>query len=580
MATNVEASILRGNKIESTGLDEKEGDVRWILPGQRQLDPNIFGTPMAPLGFEPDVGVPIEARLTNEDGTAFTTTAGPTPFSDNFALINGAYELSAVDNTLADDLNSQDKVYFRSTFTSPGGEISYELSVNSILPVGVLHPVFGGVATNMIHHGTTGIGTKLQPTVPTYGAFWGIGTLKVNGQVPDEGRDRLVHGMITSNVRNEEYELVFDDQVDTSKIHTHLFLPPFQIAVNEGGEFAEVPRPVPTGFVLPNGMQQPFLHIMYENIGLKTVTDVAAPKKDDFFLIEAEDLDLETYLVEDREVASNEKVISLLGSGDAGTASTKFTGPSGLYTVVVGYYDEIDGESLFRLKVNDDIVDNWRADQELDPRGFVPTENNFTRRTIGGIELQTGDVLAIEGFRDAQEYARVDFLQLIPSTVDVPPSRPDDELGKVIVGMNLIDPDGIGAKIGTIKAEDTQYGLLLTPDLSGLTPGVHGFHVHENPDCGPGERDGQVVPGLAAGGHYDPENTGRHEGPYGDGHLGDLPPLIVGADGTATLPLLAPRLEVADLTGRSLMIHQGGDNFSDLPEPLGGGGARIACGVV
>ena len=155
-----------------------------------------------------------------------------------------------------------------------------------------------------------------------------------------------------------------------------------------------------------------------------------------------------------------------------------------------------------------------------------------------------------------------------------------DELGRVIVGMNLIDADGIGAKIGTIKAEDTQYGLLLTPNLSGLTPGVHGFHVHENPDCSPGVRDGEVVPALAAGGHYDPENTGRHEGPYGDGHLGDLPPLIVGADRTATLPLLAPRLEVADLTGRSLMIHQGGDNFSDLPDPLGGGGARIACGVV
>ena len=330
----------------------------------------------------------------------------------------------------------------------------------------------------------------------------------------------------------------------------------------------------------------------YNNSALRTIYPFTKKVFEDFspgifradptdaFLIEAEDLDLETYLVEHRKVASNEKVISLLGSGDAGTASTRFTGPSGLYTVVVGYYDEIDGESLFRLKVNDDIVDNWRADQKLDPRGFVPTKNNFTRRTIGGIELQTGDVLAIEGFRDAQEYARVDFLQLIPSTVDVPPSRPDDELGKVIVGMNLIDTDGIGAKIGTISAEDTQYGLLLTPNLSGLTPGVHGFHVHENPDCSPGVRDGEVVPALAAGGHYDPENTGRHEGPYGDGHLGDLPPLIVGADGTATLPLLAPRLEVADLTGRSLMIHQGGDNFSDLPDPLGGGGARIACGVV
>ena len=308
-------------------------------------------------------------------------------------------------------------------------------------------------------------------------------------------------------------------------------------------------------------------------------TNAKVSIKNDLFLIEAEDLDLKNYLIEEQEVASNEKVISLLGSGDAGTASTKFLGPSGLYTLVVAYHDEIDGEARFRVKVNDDVVDNWTADQELDPLG-VPTENNFTRRTIGGIELHTGDVLGIEGVPDAHEYARVDFLQLIPSTVDGSPYPPDDELGKVIVGMNLIDTKGIGKEIGTITAQDTKFGLLLTPDLSELTPGLHGFHVHENPDCSPGERDGQIVPGLGAGGHYDPENTGRHEGPYGNGHLGDLPPLYVDEDGNATVPVLAPRLEVEDLIGRSLMLHQGGDNFSDMPLPLGGGGARVACGVV
>ena len=103
------------------------------------------------------------------------------------------------------------------------------------------------------------------------------------------------------------------------------------------------------------------------------IESTSLDEKDDLFLIEAEDLDLETYLVEEREVASNEKVISLLGSGDTGTASTRFTGPSGLYTVIVGYYDEIDGEALFRLKVNNDLVDNWTADQELDPWGRMMT---------------------------------------------------------------------------------------------------------------------------------------------------------------------------------------------------------------
>ena len=84
----------------------------------------------------------------------------------------------------------------------------------------------------------------------------------------------------------------------------------------------------------------------------------------------------------------------------------------------------------------------------------------------------------------------------------------------------------------------------------------------------------------SAGSHFDAGKTGKHEGPYGAGHSGDLPPLFVDADGKATLPVLAPRLKTSDLKGHALMIHEGGDNYSDQPKPLGGGGARIACGAV
>jgi Cu-Zn family superoxide dismutase len=84
----------------------------------------------------------------------------------------------------------------------------------------------------------------------------------------------------------------------------------------------------------------------------------------------------------------------------------------------------------------------------------------------------------------------------------------------------------------------------------------------------------------AAGSHFDPDKSGKHEGPYSAGHAGDLPPLYVGSDGKATTPVLAPRLKTSDLKGHSVMIHAGGDNFSDQPQPLGGGGGRIACGVV
>ena len=150
----------------------------------------------------------------------------------------------------------------------------------------------------------------------------------------------------------------------------------------------------------------------------------------------------------------------------------------------------------------------------------------------------------------------------------------------VTIKVSLVSDQGVGKEIGTILASDSKYGLVLTPQLTDLAPGLHGFHVHDKPDCSHAMKDGKAVPALAAGGHYDPAGTGKHEGPFGNGHLGDLPALYVGADGKATLPVLAPRLKAADLNGRSLMIHAGGDNYSDTPAPLGGGGARAACGVV
>ena len=150
----------------------------------------------------------------------------------------------------------------------------------------------------------------------------------------------------------------------------------------------------------------------------------------------------------------------------------------------------------------------------------------------------------------------------------------------VVVQMNLITEQGIGKAIGTVTLRDVYGELELVPALSGLAPGLHGFHVHDKPDCGPGMKEGKPAAGFAAGGHYDPATTGKHEGPMGKGHRGDLPALTVGPDGKATAPVTAPRLKVADVLGRSLMVHAGGDNYADMPAPLGGGGGRIACGVI
>lgn len=150
----------------------------------------------------------------------------------------------------------------------------------------------------------------------------------------------------------------------------------------------------------------------------------------------------------------------------------------------------------------------------------------------------------------------------------------------VTVTMHKTSDQGVGDIIGTVVFQDTAQGLKIMPNLKGLSEGQHGFHVHENPSCDHQMKDGKHVPGLAAGGHYDPQKTGKHEGPDGKGHLGDLPVLYVAADGTATRESVAPRLKTSDLAGRSIMIHAGGDTYSDTPAPLGGGGGRVACGVV
>jgi len=150
----------------------------------------------------------------------------------------------------------------------------------------------------------------------------------------------------------------------------------------------------------------------------------------------------------------------------------------------------------------------------------------------------------------------------------------------VVVPMNLVTEQGVGKGIGTVTISEGPAGLVFTPQLTDLAPGVHGFHVHQNADCAAGMKDGKSVPGLAAGGHYDPASAGKHDGPHGKGHLGDLPSLTAGADGKASTAVTAPRLKMADVKDRSLMIHAGGDNYADQPAPLGGGGARVACGAI
>jgi Cu-Zn family superoxide dismutase len=152
--------------------------------------------------------------------------------------------------------------------------------------------------------------------------------------------------------------------------------------------------------------------------------------------------------------------------------------------------------------------------------------------------------------------------------------------GGVTAEVYLVNDSGNGVKVGTVKFGDDKNGLVVKANLKGLPPGVHGFHVHEKPDCAPSAKDGKVTPAGSAGGHYDPAVSGKHLGPEKGGHLGDLPALTVAENGTAKVTLHIKGIKAEEFKNHALMIHAGSDNYSDLPAPLGGGGGRIACGII
>ena len=153
---------------------------------------------------------------------------------------------------------------------------------------------------------------------------------------------------------------------------------------------------------------------------------------------------------------------------------------------------------------------------------------------------------------------------------------------EIVVPVSRLDLEQGDTPIGEIRISQSKHGAVFTPKLQGLKAGIYGFHIHENPSCAAAEnQEGKRAAGMAAGGHWDPKKTKAHKGPWDDsGHLGDLPALAVAENGNVQ-PVVAPRLKnINTLRGHALMIHAGGDNYSDQPTTLGGGGARMACGVI
>ena len=192
---------------------------------------------------------------------AVNPSMDPTPFSNNTQKVSGSYSFTVVDENETDATNSSDAVTnVDIRFTGNDGQ-EYQIDEINIIhkPQGSGdHTFFGGVGLNKVMHGNTGVGTNLMPKLLSYITLWGITDLKDANTGEVIAEDRLIHIMTSTNVRDNQLNLLTSTEEDASdynirKAHTHIMLPPKDTEDNAS--------PVP-------GTDHGFLHIMFEDVNL------------------------------------------------------------------------------------------------------------------------------------------------------------------------------------------------------------------------------------------------------------------------------------------------------------------------
>lgn len=251
--------------VQADGTMEDES-VIWILPGPRSLDPDVFGTPDQPLMTN---WLSERERSTNGEGNQYTTTVDATPFSNITEFIEGTIWANITDKTPNDGDESMDMANLEANFTDPMNKNSYYVKVKKVISEGSDHPFFGGVGTNVMIHGMTGIGQPLLPQVMAYSTVWAVGDLYINNSIAEANMNRLVHFMLTPRLRTTEFELEFG-VADPDQLEVHLVLPPTQLIEGRPADKA-----VQTNYTLPNGQSQPFLHVNFYNINASSIPEGA-----------------------------------------------------------------------------------------------------------------------------------------------------------------------------------------------------------------------------------------------------------------------------------------------------------------
>lgn len=158
---------------------------------------------------------------------------------------------------------------------------------------------------------------------------------------------------------------------------------------------------------------------------------------------------------------------------------------------------------------------------------------------------------------------------------DVPAIVNTSEIKPVIV--RILDTGG--KEVGQATLTQKEEGVHIKAEARGLTPGFHGFHIHEKGVC-------EAPSFESAGGHFNPHNSHHGFLDSAGPHAGDLPNLFVDASGTGTFEWTSNRVTLQQGKGNSLLadsgtalvIHTGSDDY--LSDPSGDAGSRAACGVI
>lgn len=127
---------------------------------------------------------------------------------------------------------------------------------------------------------------------------------------------------------------------------------------------------------------------------------------------------------------------------------------------------------------------------------------------------------------------------------------------------------------GIVTFTKDKGGIRVVADLEGLTPGNHGFHIHEYGDC-------SAPDGTSAGGHFNPEGKPHGAPTSKNRHVGDLGNITANAEGKAHYDWTDPVISFAgtrSVVGRAIIVHAGEDDLKS--QPTGNAGPRIACGVI